>query len=132
QKRIETGAAAEAAVPAPAPPQIPEPDAALSAASSLAAPSSPSGREPAPPPEALAKALGEMAALRDQIAELGPSLAALAARVAALEKQPLPAKAAIRAVAKARDSEDAAGGSVDDAVKRLAALPSEERAYALM
>ncbi|HLH49016.1 MAG TPA: hypothetical protein VKV96_06730, partial [Roseiarcus sp.] len=128
QKQIETKDAAEAA----APPQISEPDAALAAASSLAAPLSANAREPAPPPEALAKALGEMAALRDQIAELGPNLTALAARVAALEKQPLPAKAAIRAVAKAHDSEDAAGGSVDDAVKRLAALPSEERAYALM
>jgi len=128
QKQIEATGATEAAAPAPSS----EPDAAQSAASSLAAPPSPSGREPALPPEALAKALGEMAALRDQIAELGPTLTALAARVAALEKQPLPAKAAIRAVAKAHDDEDRAGGSVDDAVKRLAALPSEERAYALM
>lgn len=130
EKRIEATGAVEAAAPALL--QTPEPDAALGAASSLAAPPSPNAREPAPPPEALAKALREMAALRDQIAEIGPSLAALAARVAALEKQPLPAKAAIRAVAKAHDAEDGAGASVEEAVKRLAALPSEERAYALM
>jgi hypothetical protein len=80
----------------------------------------------------LVKALGELAALRDQIAEL-PDLKALAARIAALEAQPLPAKAAIRAVSKARDgAEGEAASPIDDAVKRLSALPAEERAHALM
>ena len=132
EKQIADGAEAAASPSA----KSQELDAAPGTASSLAAPPSPNAREPAPPSTVLVKALGELAALRDQIAELTPNLKALAARVAALEAQPLPAKAAIRAVAKAQDGgEGEAGGavsSVEDAVRKLAALPSEERAYALM
>jgi hypothetical protein len=110
-----------------------EPDAAPNAASSLAAPPSPNAREPVHPSTALVKALGELAALRDHIAELTPSLKALGARVAALEAQPLPAKAAIRAVAKAHDgNESQTAASVEDAVKKLSSLSAEERAFALM
>jgi hypothetical protein len=124
-----TGAPGETSASKPDPE---ESDVEAASASKVAAPPSATANEPAPSPE-LVKALGEAAALRSEVQGLAPQLAALAARVAALEAQPLPAKAAIRAVSKASD---AAGGetsaSVDEAVKRLAALPSEERAYALM
>ena len=51
-------------------------------------------------------------------------------RVAALEAQPLPAKAALRAISKSADGEAKAFGA-DEAVRRLAALAPEERALAL-
>ncbi len=52
-------------------------------------------------------------------------------RVGALEAQPLPARAALRAVPKSADSFSEPGGGVDEAIKRLAALPAQERALAL-
>ena len=51
-------------------------------------------------------------------------------RVAALEAQPLPPKAALRAVAKGADGAAEAPGA-DEAIRRLAALPPEARALAL-
>jgi len=80
-----------------------------------------------PVSEALEKALAETAALRTQFAQIAPEFLALAARVHALESQPAPARAALRAVAKAEES-----SSVDQAVRRLAALDPDERALALM
>jgi hypothetical protein len=56
---------------------------------------------------------------------------ATAKGVAALKAQPLPARAAIHVVFEASAGGEASA-SVDDAVKRLAPLPSEERADALM
>ena len=52
-------------------------------------------------------------------------------RVAALEAQPLPAKAALRSVTKSADGADETMVSADEAVKRLASLPAHERALAL-
>ena len=106
---------------------------------------------PAPPsaanaaPEALAKAAAalthaavkleraadENASLRKALDDLSPALADLNKRIAAIEAQPLPAKAALRAVAKTADGGDDALISAEDAVRRLASLPDHERALAL-
>jgi hypothetical protein len=103
----------------------------------------PSVREPAP--EALAKAAAALAqaalklermgqeniALHKALDDLTPALADLKKRIAALEAQPLPAKAALRSVPKTVDGADDALVSADDAVRRLASLPAQERALAL-
>jgi len=101
------------------------------AANIAASPPPPAAAEPNPFP-GLAKALGETAALRTRLDEMAPGLAALAARLEALEAQPLPARAALRAVAKSADGAGAeAPAPVEDAIRRLAALPAAERAHAL-
>jgi hypothetical protein len=93
-------------------------------------------------PEALAKALtyaalkldratAENARLRKALDELTPSLTDMKKRVAALEAQPLPAKAALRSVTKTADGADSPLVSADDAVRHLASLPAHERALAL-
>ena len=105
-------------------------------------------RQPAPAPEetwaAFYKGAAELAEaairleraeqeslrLRKALDEVSPALADLAKRVAALEAQPLPAKAALRTVSKSADGEAEASGA-DEAVRRLAALPAEARALAL-
>ena len=93
-------------------------------------------------PEALAKAAAALAqaarklervaeentVLRKALDYLSPALTDLKKRVAALEAQPLPAKAALRSVAKTADGAHDALVSADDAVRRLASLPAEERA----
>jgi hypothetical protein len=68
--------------------------------------------------------------LRKALADLEPALEQLVKRVAALEAQPLPAKAALRAVAKSADGE-ADGSGAGEAIRRLAALSPEARALAL-
>jgi hypothetical protein len=109
-------------------------------AAPIVAPSAPHGA-----PEALAKAAAALAqaarklehaveqntVLRKALDDLSPALADLKKRVGALEAQPLPAKAALRSVAKTADGADDALVSADDAVRRLASLPAEERALAL-
>jgi hypothetical protein len=96
----------------------------------------------AQPPEALAKALtyaaskldratAENARLRKALEDLTPALTAMTKRIAALEAQPPPAKAALRSVAKTADGADGALVSADDAVRHLASLPAHERALAL-
>jgi hypothetical protein len=93
-------------------------------------------------PDALAKALtyaalkldratAENARLRKALDDLAPALADMKKRIASLEAQPLPAKAALRSVAKTADGADETLVSADDAVKRLASLPAHERALAL-
>jgi hypothetical protein len=101
-------------------------------ASKIAAPPPPlvAAAEAAASP-ALAKALVETAALRTRLDDLTPDLAALTARIAALEAQPLPAKAALRAIAKSADGAAVEAAPVDEAIRRLAALPPQERAHAL-
>jgi hypothetical protein len=73
----------------------------------------------------------ENARLRKAFDELSPSLADMKKRIAALEAQPLPAKAALRAVTKTADGVDGPLVSADDAVRHLASLPAHERALAL-
>ena len=93
-------------------------------------------------PDALAKALtyaaqkldratAENARLRKALDDLTPALTDMRKRIAALEAQPLPAKAALRSIAKTTDGSDESLVSADDAVRRLAALPAHERALAL-
>jgi hypothetical protein len=81
----------------------------------------------------LERAVTENTALRKSVGALAPEVAALAARVASLEAQPLPARAALRAMAKRDDAAliEESGSSIDEAIKRLAALPAEARALAL-
>jgi hypothetical protein len=73
----------------------------------------------------------ENASLRNALDNLTPSLADMKKRIAALEAQPLPAKAALRAVTKTADGADGPLVSADDAVRHLASLPAHERALAL-
>ena len=113
------GATAAVADPASAP--APTPSDALAKAAhalSLAA-------------QKLERAVEENSALRKSLADLSPAVADLTKRLAALEAQPLPARAALRAVPKSADSFSEPGGGVDEAIKRLAALPAQERALAL-
>jgi hypothetical protein len=107
--------------------------------------------KPAPPPPASAEALRKAAfalsraadqleraveensRLSKSLADVEPGLAALAKRVAVLEAQPLPARAALRAMPRGADQgPDEALGGVDAAIKRLADLPERERALALV
>ena len=81
----------------------------------------------------LVKALAETSELRAQLHKLAPEFAALNLRLATLEAQPAPARAALRAFAKSGDSIGAADmASVDDAIRRLADLAPDGRAHALM
>jgi hypothetical protein len=79
----------------------------------------------------LDRATAENASLRKALDDLAPTLADMKKRVAALEAQPLPAKAALRSITKADDTADETLVSADDAVRRLASLPAHERALAL-
>jgi hypothetical protein len=119
------------------------PDAWTETADKAAAASGPLGAAHAP--DALAKvaavlthaaskldrATAENARLRKALDDLTPALTAMTKRIAALEAQPLPAKAALRSIAKSADGADEALVSADDAVRRLASLPAHERAIAL-
>ena len=80
--------------------------------------------------ERLERAADENARLRKALDDVSPALFDLGKRVAALEAQPLPAKAALRAVAKSADGETETLGA-EDAIRRLAALPPDVRALAL-
>ena len=77
------------------------------------------------------RAAEENAALRKALDGLAPALDDLTKRVATLEAQPLPAKAALRAIAKSADGNAEIFAGVDEALRALAALPSQERALAL-
>ena len=78
----------------------------------------------------LERAADENARLRKALDEVSPALADLAQRMARLEAQPLPAKAALRTIAKSADGEAEVFGA-EEAIRRLAALPAPERALAL-
>ena len=79
----------------------------------------------------LDRATAENARLRKALDDLTPALTDMKKRIAALEAQPLPAKAALRSVTKTADGADGALVSADDAVRHLASLPAHERALAL-
>jgi hypothetical protein len=79
----------------------------------------------------LERAAEEHAKLRKALDDFAPALTDIKKRIAALEAQPMPAKAALRSVAKTADGGDQALISADDAVRRLASLPAEEPALAL-
>jgi hypothetical protein len=79
----------------------------------------------------LDRATAENARLRKALDDLTPALMDMKKRIAALEAQPLPAKAALRSLAKTADGAHETLVSADDAVRRLASLPVHERAIAL-
>lgn len=80
----------------------------------------------------LESALEENNRLRKALAEVEPQLAALERRIAVMEAQPCPARAALRAVPRAYDIDaEPSMGGVEGAIKRLAELPAEQRALAL-
>jgi hypothetical protein len=81
--------------------------------------------------EKLERAVSESSVLRKSLAELSPAVSGLTKRVAALEAQPLAAKAALRAVARTADGAGEISIGAEDAIKRLAGLPPQERALAL-
>jgi hypothetical protein len=144
EKRAFAARAAEPSAALPPGEPLDEPDGAAAKAAPASAETPPAAEAPSPS-DALAKAASALAqaahkleraaaeneALRKTLAALAPDLEALRRRVAALEAQPLPAKAALRAVPKSADSFSEPGGGVDEAIKRLAALPAQERALAL-
>ena len=81
----------------------------------------------------LERAVEENSRLRKTLADFEPAVIALEKRLAAIEAQPYPAKAALRALPRSADfgPEDAPVG-IESAIKRLSSLPDEERALALM
>jgi hypothetical protein len=81
----------------------------------------------------LEKAIEENSRLRAALALVSPDIEALAKRVAHLEAQPAPAKAALRASPREFDglAEPRVGG-VDAAIKTLSELPEKDRTLALM
>ena len=81
----------------------------------------------------LEKAVEENSRLREALGRLTPDIEALTKRIAALEAQPMPARAALRTVAREWDGAgDARPGGVDAAIKTLSELPEKERTLALM
>ena len=133
--------------PAEAP--VAEPAAAAppaAARAAPAAPAAPAGPARAPHIEALGKAalalteaadkleraVSENRTLHKTLSDLERHLAKFEARLAIIEAQPAPARAALRAPPKAVDGrEPLADGGVEGAIKQLAALPDSERALAL-
>jgi hypothetical protein len=76
----------------------------------------------------LERAANENAELHKAVSALSPALSDLSKRIAVLEAQPLPPRAALRAVRKSEDDEPGEGS---DAAQRLAKLSPEARALAL-
>ena len=116
---------------------------------------SPAPAAPPPPPEAsqafptealakaalaiasaadkLQKAADETFRLREALSLVTPEIAKLNQRIAALEAQPLPPRAALRAASREWDGVGGpALGGVEAAVKTLSDLPQHERTMALM
>ena len=136
-------APAELAAAAQAAAEPPEPAAETKTEERVRPPSAPPSAAPGAP-EALAKAAAalaeaalklerladENARLRQALDDASPVLADLTQRIQRLEAQPLPAKAALRAIAKSADAGAEPFGT-DEAIRRLAALPAEARALAL-
>jgi len=118
-ERVEEVASAQTAVSDA--PREPNPSAALAKAAQAL---SQAARK-------LERAVEENTALRKSLADLSPAVADLAKRLAALEAQPLPARAALRAVPRNADFSGEIGGGVDEAIKRIAGLAPQERALAL-
>ena len=136
-------APAELTAAALAAPEPPEPAAETKTEERARPPLTPPSAAPGAP-EALAKAAAalaeaalklerladENARLRQALDDASPVIADLTQRIQRLEAQPLPAKAALRAIAKSADVGAEPFGT-DEAIRRLAALPAEARALAL-
>ena len=117
--------------PAPGPATPPPPPEAPRASSSQAL--AKAALAIASAADKLEKAIEENSRLRAALGLVTPQLEALAKRVAGLESQPQPARAALRAAAREWDgaAEPRVGG-VEAAVKTLSDLPEKERTMALL
>jgi hypothetical protein len=81
----------------------------------------------------LEKAIEENSRLRAALGAVTPEVDALRKRVAALEAQPQPARAALRAASREWDgAAEPRIGAVETAIKTLSDLPDKERTLALM
>jgi hypothetical protein len=81
----------------------------------------------------LERAVEENTRLRKTLADFEPAVAAMERRIAAIEAQPVPVRAALRALPRSADlgAEEPLGG-IEAAIKRLSDLPERERALALV
>jgi hypothetical protein len=81
----------------------------------------------------LERAVEENSRLRKALADVSPFVDALEKRLAAIEAQPAPTRAALRSLPRNIDfGGDEPLGGVEAAIKRLSDLPERERALALM
>jgi hypothetical protein len=81
----------------------------------------------------LERAVEENTRLRKTLADVEPAVAAMQRRIAVIEAQPVPVRAALRALPRSADfSAEAPLGGVEAAIKRLSDLPERERALALV
>jgi len=124
-EKVEETPAPGPAAPPPPPPEAPQgsPSQALAKAALAIASAA----------DKLERAIDENSRLRAALGLVTPQLNELAKRVAELEAQPRPARAALRAVPRELDAsnEDRPGG-IEAAIKTLSALPDKERTVALM
>jgi hypothetical protein len=123
-EKVEETPAPEPAAPPPPPPEAPQAPSQALAKAALAIASAADNLE---------RAIDENSRLRAALGLVTPQLDELTKRVAELEAQPLPARAALRAVSRELDAstEDRPGG-IEAAIKALSALPDKERTVALM
>jgi hypothetical protein len=123
--------AAEHEPPAPAPAAPPPPPEAPQGPSSQAL--AKAALALASAADKLEKAIEENSRLRAALGLVTPQLAALTKRVAEIEAQPQPARAALRAASREWDgAAQPLVGGVDAAIKALSDLPEKERTMALM
>jgi hypothetical protein len=123
-EKVEETPAPGPATPPPPPPEAPQaPSQALDKAALAIASAA----------DKLERAIEENSRLRAELGFVTPQLDELTKRVAELEAQPRPARAALRAVPRELDAstEDQLGGA-EAAIKTLSALPDKERTVALM
>ncbi len=117
--------------PAPAPAAPPPPPEAPQGSSSQAL--AKAALALASAADKLEKAIEENSRLRAALGLVTPELAALTKRVAELEAQPQPPRAALRAASREWEgASEPLVGRVDAAIKTLSDLPEKERTMALM
>ncbi len=80
----------------------------------------------------LERAVADNSRLHKTMSDLELTVSRLEKRLAIVEAQPAPARASLRAPPKESDGlSEAPGASLEAAIKRIAALPDEQRAIAL-
>jgi hypothetical protein len=124
-EKVEETPAPGPAAPPPPPPEAPQASSSQALAKAALAIASAADK--------LERTIEENSRLRAALGLVTPQLDDLAKRVAELEAQPRPARAALRAVPRELDAsgEDRPGG-IEAAIKTLSALPDKERTAALM
>ena len=124
-EKVEETPAPGPAAPPPPPPEAPQASSSQALAKAALAIASAADK--------LERTIEENSRLRAALGLVTPQLDDLAKRVAELEAQPRPARAALRAVPRELDAsgEDRPGG-IEAAIKTLSALPDKERTVALM